>query len=160
GIFCVLPIAWHLLTKRPIPWVTRLQSWWFRRKGKASPGQIPANDSVKAQNPVLAYSLVLAPFLGWAVYFGLMWSWTGNPFEGFQAQRYWGAHSITNIINVPKFVIGLFTPTEIHAFQGSLLDRCMFVFMLYTLPIIWRLGKDLLVWTYVLAIMPAMSGTF
>lgn len=36
----------------------------------------------------------------------------------------------------------------------------MFIFMLYTLPLIWRLGKDILVWTCVLGIIPAMSGTF
>jgi NhaP-type Na+/H+ and K+/H+ antiporter len=32
--------------------------------------------------------------------------------------------------------------------------------LLYTLPVQWRLGKDLLVWIYVLGILPAMSGTF
>ena len=36
----------------------------------------------------------------------------------------------------------------------------MFIILLYTLPLKWRLGKDLLVWTYVLGIMPAMSGAF
>src|SRR6185369_16249044 len=160
GIFCLLPIAWHLLTKRPLPWFRRIQGWWFRRRGKASPGQALANSSVKAQNAVHSYSLLLAPLLGWAAYFELMESWTGNPFEGFQAQRYWGIHSITNLINVPKFLLGLFTPTEIHAYTGSMLDRFIFIVLLYTLPLIWRLGKDLLVWTYLLAIVPAMSGTF
>jgi hypothetical protein len=115
---------------------------------------------VKAQNAVHSYSLLLAPLLGWAAYFELMESWTGNPFEGFQAQRHWGIHSISNLINLPKFLLGLFTPTQIHAYTSSMLDRSMFMVLLYTLPLIWRLGKDLAVWTYILGIMPAMSGTF
>jgi len=44
--------------------------------------------------------------------------------------------------------------------RTTLLDRCLFILLLYTLPLIWRLGKDLTVWTYVLGILPAMSGTF
>ena len=160
GIFCLLPIAWHLLTKRPLPWFRCIQSRWLRPQGEASPGQALAKNSVESHNAVRSYSLLLAPFLGWAAYFCLMWSWTGNPFEGFQAQRHWGIHSISNLINLPKFLLGLFTPTQIHAYTSSMLDRSMFMVLLYTLPLIWRLGKDLAVWTYILGIMPAMSGTF
>lgn len=106
------------------------------------------------------YALLLGPLIGWAAYLMLMWHWTGNPFEGFEAQKHWQVHSITNLVNVPKFVLALFTPDEWHAFRGSLLDRSLFVLLLYTFPVQWRLGKDLLVWTYVLGILPAMSGTF
>lgn len=106
------------------------------------------------------YALLLAPLAGWAVYLTLMWYWTGNPFEGFDAQKHWQVHSFTNLVNVPKFVLALFTPDEWHAFRGSLLDRCLFILLLYTLPVQWRLGKDLLVWTYVLGVLPAMSGMF
>jgi Mannosyltransferase (PIG-V) len=104
--------------------------------------------------------LWLAPLAGWGLYFVLMPAWTGNPFEGIEAQKYWGVHSIGNLWNVPKFVIGWFTPTQWHGFTGSMLDRLMFLVLVYTLPMIWRLGKDLVVWSYVLAILPAMSGTF
>ncbi len=104
--------------------------------------------------------LLAAPLIGWGCYLALMWHWTGNPFEGFEAQKHWGVHSVWNLVNVPKFVIGFFTPTQWHAFTGSLLDRCVFVLLLYTLPVLWRLDKGLLVWTYWLGILPAMSGTF
>ena len=104
--------------------------------------------------------LLAAPLLGWGIYLALMGYWTGDPFEGFKAQRYWGVHSISNLWNVPKFVIGLFTPTEWHEFRGSVLDRCVFILLFYCLPGLWRLDKGLLVWTYVLGILPAMSGTF
>lgn len=104
--------------------------------------------------------LLCAPVLGWALYLALMWHWTGNPFEGMQAQKYWGVHSISNLWNVPKFVVGLFTPTEWHEFRGSVLDRCVFILLLDCLPVLWRLDKELLVWIYMLGILPAMSGTF
>ena len=40
------------------------------------------------------------------------------------------------------------------------MDRCLFIVLLYALPVIWRLGKDQVVWTYMLGILPAMSGMF
>ena len=104
--------------------------------------------------------LLAAPLLGWGIYLALMGYWTGNPFEGFQAQKYWGVHSISNLWNVPKFVVGLFTPTEWHEFRGSVLDRCAFILLLDCLPWLRRLDKGLLVWTYMLGLLPAMSGTF
>jgi hypothetical protein len=168
----VLPIGWHLLMKRPPRWM-RSWRWVETERGIHSASDLPAvgDLALEKRNEFRApfsrgldglggYTLLLAPLLGWAAYLTLMWSWTGNPLEGIQAQKHWGVHSITNLVNVPKCVIGLFNPTEWHAFTGSLLDRCMFILLLYTLPLQWRLGKDLLVWTYVLGVLPAMSGTF
>ena len=54
----------------------------------------------------------------------------------------------------------MLSPTDWHAFRGSVLDRGLCVVLLYALPLIWRLGKDQAVWSYVLGILPAMSGTF
>ena len=104
--------------------------------------------------------LLTGPLLGWGVYLALMWGWTGDPFEGFKAQKHWGVHSISNLWNVPKFAVALFTPYEWHEFTGSVLDRCVFIMLLNCLPILWRLDKALLVWTYMLGVIPAMSGTF
>ena len=106
------------------------------------------------------WGLILAPALGWACYFLLMWAWTGNAFEGFEAQRFWGVQSISNIFNVPKFVMGFFNPSDWHEFTGSLLDRSVFYLLLFCLPVIWRLDKGWFVWTIVLGVVPAMSGTF
>jgi len=101
-----------------------------------------------------------APLAGWSAYLALMAWWTGSPFEGLQAQKYWGVHSAWNLVNLPKFAMGLASPTAWHAFTGSLLDRCVFVLVLCLLPVIWRLGKDMAAWTVMLAWLPAMSGTF
>ncbi len=104
--------------------------------------------------------LVAAPLLGWATYFGLMQHWTGNAFEGFRAQENWQAHSINNLWDLPKFFIGFFEPASWHEFRGSVLDRCGFLMLAFCLPLLWRLGKDLVMWACVLGIVPAMSGTF
>jgi hypothetical protein len=56
--------------------------------------------------------LVLAPLLGWAAYFLLMQKWTGNAFEGIEAQKQFHAQSIHNLFDPVLFVTKLFNPTE------------------------------------------------
>jgi hypothetical protein len=178
GVFCGLPIGWHLLMRFPPAWVQRAIGPWRWSERMFWPERLAPEQSRVRENSRCAtagaYSLLteqrrhkgwaclllVAPLAGWAAYLALMWHWTGNPLEGIQAQKHWRVHSISNLWNVPKIVIGLFNPNTWHAFTGSLLDRCLFILLLYTLPVQWRLGKDLLVWSYVLGILPAMSGTF
>ena len=100
------------------------------------------------------------PLVGWAAYLELMAHWTGNPFEGFEAQKHWGRHSILNLINVPKFVIEYLNPRYFHEFADSMLDRLCFLAVAYTLPALWRSERALLPWAYILGILPAMSGSF
>jgi len=177
GIFVVLPIAGYAL-KPAVPWVaararqaSRLGGavWqtvlhWGRLRCRGGGGVAGSGEAVPAVFPLRAVArralLLAAPLLGWAAYLALMGVWTGNAFEGFAAQRHWGVHAVGNLWDVPKFVVGFFTPSEWHAFRGSVLDRCAFVLVLYCLPVLWRLDKSLLVWIYVLGILPAMSGTF
>jgi hypothetical protein len=104
--------------------------------------------------------LLLAPVAGWGIYLALMGHWTGNPWEGFEAQKHWGRHSVWHLVDVPKFVAGYFDVQAVHEWPSSLVDRIAFVLLLYMIPTIWRLGKDLTVWTYMLGVIPAMSGTF
>ena len=111
-------------------------------------------------SPYRVWRLLAAPLIGWGVYLALMWHWTGHPFEGFAAQKHWGVHSIWNLVNVPKFILGIFQATEGHEFIGSLLDRCVGIGLICCLPLVWRLDKGLLIWMYWLGILPAMSGTF
>jgi hypothetical protein len=182
GVFCVLPIGWHLLRRFRPAWMERAIARWAWAQRLLWSGRQPLSQTdmqrgaeggagVWSSQPLeggvglhphrgKVWRSMLAPLLGWVVYLSLMWHWTGNPLEGIQAQKHWGVHSISNLFDLPKFVMGLFSPTELHAFSGSVLDRCVFILLVYTLPVQWRLGKDLLVWTYVLGVLPAMSGTF
>lgn len=183
GLFCVLPILWDLMRREQPGWMIKLigkRGWAKRDRARAEPSRVPAktedayHDLSKAQpagpqtsgarqregRHLCGWGLLSAPVLGWGCYLALMWHWTGNPFEGFEAQKYWRVHSIWNLVNVPKFVIGLLSPSAWHEFNGSLLDRCVFILLLYCLPLIWRLDKGLFVWAWVLGVVPAMSGTF
>ncbi len=174
GVFAVLPIAAWVL-QPGIPWL-KVHLWCLaaNNRSEAEVGGDAAAKSVGYRQPagiqgpilfpfgvVFARTwLLVAPLLGWGIYLLLMWHWTGNPFEGITAQKYWGVHAINNLWNLPKFMIGFFTPTNWHAFKGSVLDRCAFMPILYCLPVLWRLDKRLLLWIYILGILPAMSGTF
>ena len=101
------------------------------------------------------------PILGFILYFFLIWLWTGNMLEGIQAQRYWGnVHSIDNLWNLPNFILSFFDTSTLHGFRGSVLDRVGFLILIICMPVIWKLGNQFIVWTYVLAVIPAMSGTF
>lgn len=138
GVFCVLPVLWH--------WGVRVREVGLRGLGWRS--------------AATGLGLVLGPVAGWGVYLVLMGAWTGNPLAGMEAQRHWGAHAVGNLWDVVKFLEGFLSPTSWHDFRGSMLDRLMFLLVLVALPAIRRLGWDMVVWTYVLAVIPAMSGTF
>jgi hypothetical protein len=64
------------------------------------------------------------------------------------------------LIELPKFVVALFTPTCWHGYIGSTLDRVGFLVTVYTLPLVWRLDYTWFTWTLVLGVVPAMSGHF
>lgn len=153
GVFALLPILWHALMHARNGALDRCG--WLRAERE----RVRLRGGMTVTGTEIA-GLVAAPFLGWAVYFGLMTVWTGNPFEGFDAQTHWRAHSIANLFNPLKFVLGFLDATTWHEFRGSLLDRCGFLMLVCCLPVLWRLGKDLVIWTCVLGVVPAMSGTF
>ncbi len=136
GVFCIVPIAWHFLRNQSL---------------LTSAATLP-------KQALRASPFILMPLVGWGVYFILMGAWTGNPFEGMQAQRFWGVQSIHNIVDIPKFVVAYFSPTDFHEFRGSLLDRIIFALVAFTTPLVWRLGKDLFLWLLFLAFLPALSG--
>lgn len=152
GVFAVLPIAWHAL--KTLPW-ERVRRWC----DGSEPGRGSAVRDEKRRCWGACW-LLLAPVLGWATYLGLMWLWRGSPWAGIEAQRYWGVHAISNLWDFRKLAEGFFEVRAWHEFQGSLLDRLGFVVLVYSLPVQWRMGRDLLPWTFMLGVVPALSGTF
>jgi hypothetical protein len=162
GIFCVFPLLWHVLFTPP-------PAWWLglaRRSGWVGPimrfiGPRGADSSILTWRGAQSVLLVMAPLLGWLTYFLLMWKWTGNPFEGMDAQKqFGGVQSIHHLFEPIRFVTQLFSPTEWHAFRGSLLDRCVFILLIYCLPLIWKLDKSWCIWAFFLGVVPAVSGGF
>lgn len=166
GVFCVYPIALHVLC--------RLKRGSFQKDkrqsvtsnitcGSLSLSALRATGAGKAyEDRSTAQNMVLltAPLFGWITYLLLMWFWTGNPLEGYEAQRYWGVQSIDNLFHPQKFLVGLLTANRFHEFSDSLLDRGAFILLLLCLPLIWRLDKEWFLWALFLGIVPAVTGTF
>ncbi len=103
----------------------------------------------------------MAPLLGYALYFGLMYVWTGNAFEGFEAQKaYPNSPSIRNMFNVSGFTQALLNIGSLDGMRDGLLDRAFFVLVLLALPAVWQLNR---VWFwYVLpaGLVPALTSWF
>jgi hypothetical protein len=127
GIFCVVPLTWHLWRNR-VPW----RQWWC----------------------------ATGPLLGWVAYFLVMKALTGNPWEGFDAQKYFNTHSVANFLDLPKFLDALIQPTAWHNYRGSFLDRAFVVLLISCLPVIWKLDQTLFWWAVCLGVLPAITGTF
>ncbi len=156
GVFAVIPLAWNWLTFLP---VALRPGWQWLIRGRAE--REDSRDCRIDRAFVHRSLLLVAPVLGWFGYLILMWKWTGNPIEGFEAQKYWlHTHSVENLIDLPKFILGYFEVQSFHSLRGSLLDRLGFLLLLLCLPVIWRQGRDLFVWTIMLGLIPALSGTF
>lgn len=156
GVFAILPIGVWLL-RHPV-----IAPHWNRWVSRAprSTHRLLTIEADPSRGGGRWWVLPVLPLVGWAAYLGLMAHWTGNPFEGFEAQKHWGRHSILNLINVPKFVIEYLNPRYFHEFADSMLDRLCFLAVAYTLPALWRNERALIPWIYILGILPAMSGSF
>jgi hypothetical protein len=164
GIFCLIPLFWHAMAHSPPDCWVMLRSRIPWNKGSvvtdklAGAGEDPISTRLIGRGR--GWFLLLAPLCGWAAYFLLMKAWTGNAFEGFNAQKSWGVQSIHNLFNPVQFVAQLFNPTSWHEFKGSLLDRCSFLLLIYCFPPIWKLDKSWCFWAFFLGVVPALSGTF
>jgi hypothetical protein len=162
GLFCIVPLFWEWMTSSP-------SSFWLNLRTKIPFDKMNAvtdlshtGESTKSLRQIWRRGtwLLLAPPLGWAVYLLLMKETTGNALQGFVAQKQFGMQSIGNIFNLPHFLSSLVMPSNFHEVRGSLVDRCSFILLIYSLPIIWRLGTTWFLWSVFLGIVPALSGMF
>ena len=105
--------------------------------------------------------LLLAPLLGWAAYFGYMYTQTGNAFEGFEAQKaYPHSPSIRNMFNLPAFFNAFVMVGSVHGMMDSVLDRLYFVLFLSLLPLIYRLNRTWFWYALPAGLIPAMTSYF
>jgi hypothetical protein len=163
GLFCVFPLLWDLMTNSPL-------AWWLKLKTKipCDKMNVGAAETAWAEEGTVPSRqlrrrggwLLLAPLLGWVVYLMLMKESTGNAFEGFEAQKQFGMQSIGNIFKLSQFLFKLVTPSTFYAVRGSIVDRCSFILLICSLPVIWRLDKSWFLWSVFLGVVPAMSGMF
>jgi hypothetical protein len=109
---------------------------------------------------LLCLVLLLTRPPGWAICFSLLWCWTGNALKGFAAQKHLSIHSVTNVWDLPAFLVTLLSPTAWHGSGGSMLERAAFILLLSWVPTLWRFEKSALACGYSLGGTPAMSRNF
>ena len=117
--------------------------------------------AVRLRRDWRAWAVCALPLIGYGLYFTLMWHWTGDALDGFEAQRkYPNQPSLANIANIPRFITSAFDLGSPLGMLDGGLDRLLFVLMLPTLPALWRFNRDWFWWTLFVAIIPAMSNWF
>ena len=98
---------------------------------------------------------------GYLCYFAVLWSFTGNPLEGYQAQRFYpNKPSIANIFNVSGILKSFLNVRSLHDLISSVLDRLFFVLFAVSLPLIWRLNKTCFWYAVFVGAVPALSAWF
>lgn len=105
--------------------------------------------------------LLLVPILGYATYLFVMFAWTGNALEGFEAQKaYPYSPSIRNMFEWPAFFAALLNVRSLDGMKDSALDRGLFALFLALLPLIFRLNKTWFFYTLPAGLIPAMTSYF
>jgi len=161
GIFMLLPLGWHLLESGSRKWREEKPELRVAKPEPAQHRQAAWGRLVRAiawQRIWLGVPAVLA---GYATYFGMMYAATGNPFEGFEAQKHYpNSPSIANILNVSAFVRAFVAVDSLHSMTGSAIDRALFLLFLVTLPAVWRLDRRYFWYAIGTGLAPAMSNWF
>ena len=105
--------------------------------------------------------LLLAPLLGYAAYFGVMYAQTGNAFEGFAAQKdYPNSPSIKNMFNLPGIFAAAVNIQSVGGMMDSALDRGFFLLFLVLLPLVYKLNKTWFFYTLPAGLVPALTSWF
>ncbi|MCL4789606.1 MAG: hypothetical protein KJ070_22925 [Verrucomicrobia bacterium] len=184
GIFIVLPLGWFLFEQwRSAALVSGTAQGIHSQKGtkatkslrylrellfiRSGTGVLPADfdahgrDAHAASRCTSHWLLLLCPLLGYATYFVTMHAWTGNAFEGFEAQKaYPNSPSISNILNVAGFLNSLVNLHTVDGMLDAALDRGFFVLFLALLPAVWKLNRTWFWYTLPTGLIPALSNYF
>jgi len=113
------------------------------------------------RRPTKDYAWLGLPVAGYATYFGIMWAFTGNPFEGYQAQRFYPTQpSLAKIFDIAGAVRSLSDIQSLHDPKTSVLDRGFFLLFAGSLPCIWRLNKTYFWYALFAGGVPALASSF
>jgi len=137
GIFTTIPFVWFIF-----------KEW---KKGNNP-------DTTKL---IKNLSWATAPFVGWGVYFFIMYLATGDPFEFFKAGKFYKAQgSIWDIFNIPKYIMEIGSFTTIHGYVGSAIDRFWVFPIIPALFILWKYSKTLFFYSFVMVVISSAPGHF
>jgi hypothetical protein len=99
----------------------------------------------------------LAPLIGWATTYFVMYFLTGDPFTGSKAGDLYRAQgSLLHIFDPILFINNTFSVTSLHAYLGSLIDRIWMIPLVFALVILWRKDKSLFLYSLAMILISAM----
>ena len=113
----------------------------------------------EAKAPLRKYLLAALPLAGYFLYFFVIYTFTGDPFDGFQAQKYFPNHpSISNMLDLNGFMAAFLDVGSVHEISNAITDRGFFLLFLIFLPAIWRLDKTWFAWALFAGLVPAFAS--
>lgn len=111
--------------------------------------------------PRKVYAICFAPLLGYMCYFGIIYCYTGNVWQGFTAQEAYPARaSVGRIFDVVGFLQAFLDFEWSHSLLHSFIDRFVFLAFLVSLYWILRLDTGYYVYALLAGLVPAMSNIF
>jgi hypothetical protein len=100
-----------------------------------------------------------APVVGVGLYFAFMYTETGAPLSGMQAQRaFLSQRSLLDLVDVVGFARSLADVELAHSYQRSALDRGLFLLFVALLVPLWRRHRDLFFYALPIGLIPAMTS--
>jgi hypothetical protein len=113
------------------------------------------------KKPWKVWLTLLAPMLGYISYFGVLWCWTGNAFDGFAAQRgYPNSPSISNVFKLSGFLQAFLNVQSLSGMMDAAIDRVFFLMVVVLLPLIYRMSRAWFFFTLLVGLVPAGTSWF
>ncbi len=106
------------------------------------------------------YLSLLLPWLGYGTVFLIVYYFTGNPAEQFEAQGRYIAHATISKVFMPiRFVNEFFSFGMSHDLFHSPIDRLWFGLSVLGLYLLWKTDRKLFFYALPITIVPAMSAS-
>ena len=136
GVFCIVPIAWHFL------WNQSLLTSAATGSQTGSESQSVHFDAPDGLGCLLHFNGCL----------------DGKPLRGDASATLLGCAIHPQHRSIfPNSLSPIFSPTAFHEFAAPCWTGS-FLPVAFTVPLVWKFGKDLFLWLLVLAFLPALSG--
>jgi ABC-type multidrug transport system fused ATPase/permease subunit len=105
------------------------------------------------------YLACAGPVLGYLCYFGIMYSYTGNALEGFNAQRNYPAQpSLSRIADIVGFIVSFADFGWSHDMLHSFVDRGFFLVFVCSLYWVIRMDSTYYLYSVFTGLIPALSN--
>lgn len=102
-----------------------------------------------------------AGIAGFCFYLTILWFFTGNPWEGFEAQDFYvNRPSLSHLLEPTEFARRLIQVDGWHTPTGSVLDRLTFVWCAALLIPMWRIKPIWFFWAVPMFLIPAFTNWF